>query len=120
MTLTDRDIICLRKALIVYILNTRFEWDDSKARQNQSRHGISFEAAMTAFDDPPQLRSADVVHSTPREEREILIGRMDNGVVVTIVFTQREEVYRLISARRAERKEKILYYENEKASYDRP
>lgn len=106
--------------LIVYILNPRFEWDDAKDKQNSSKHGIPFEAAITAFDDPIQLRGDDPVHSTPQEEREILIGRMDNGVMVAIVFTPREEVSRLISARRAERKEKILYYENEKAHHHRP
>ena len=110
----------MRKALIVYILNPRFEWDDSKAKQNQSRHGIPFEAAITAFDDPLQLRFDDIAHSTPQEEREILIGRMDSGVIVTIVFTQREEACRLVSARRAERKERTLYYENEKAHHHRP
>jgi len=103
----------------VYILNPGFEWDNDKAKRNRRRHGISFEAAITAFDDPLQLRCDDAAHSTPQEEREILIGRMDNGVIVTIVFTQRGEVSRLISARRAERKEKTLYYENEKAHYHR-
>ena len=112
----------MREGLIVYILNPRFEWDDSKAKAQEirSRHGISFETAITAFDDPLQLRCEDVAHSTPQEEREILIGRMDNGVIITIVFTQRGELSRLISARRSERKEKTLYYENEKAHYYRP
>jgi uncharacterized DUF497 family protein len=103
----------------VYILNPAFEWDDSKAKQNRSRHGISFAAAVTAFDDPLQLRSGDIAHSTPQEEREILIGRKDGGVIVTVIFTTRGEVIRLISARRAERKERTLYYENEKAHYHR-
>jgi len=104
----------------VYILNPRFEWDHAKNRKNQTRHGISFEAAVTAFDDPLQLRFDDSAHSTAQEEREILIGSMDGGAIVTVVFTQREEISRLISARRAESKEKALYYENEKAHLHRP
>ena len=103
----------------MYILNPRFEWDNSKAAKNRSRHGILFEAAITAFDDPLQLRFEDAAHSQMQEEREILIGKMDNGVIVVVVFTQREEVFRLISARRAERKEKNIYYENEKAHHHR-
>lgn len=103
----------------MYILNPGFEWDDDKARRNRGRHGLSFQAAITAFDDPLQLRSGDIAHSTPQEEREVLIGRMDSGVIVTIIFTQRGEVCRLISARPAVRKERTLYYENEKTHYQR-
>jgi uncharacterized DUF497 family protein len=105
----------------MYILNMgpRFEWDASKASGNRAKHGITFEAAMTAFDDPLQLRFYDAVHSTVQEDREILIGRMDNGVIVTIVFTQIGETTRLISARRAQRPERTRYYENEKAHHHR-
>ena len=106
----------------MYILNMgpRFEWDASKASANRAKHGIAFEAAITAFDDPLQLRFYDAAHSTAQEDREILIGSMDNGVVVTIVFAQFGETKRLISARRAQRPERARYYENEKTHYHRP
>ena len=104
----------------MYILNPRFEWDETKAKQNRNRHCISFEAAISAFDDPLQLRFDDIAHSTPQELCEILIGRMDNGVIVTVVFTQRGGMRRLISARRAVLKERANYYENQKAHYHRP
>ncbi len=106
----------------MYILNmgSRFEWDVSKASANRIKHDIAFEAAITAFDDPLQLRFYDAVHSTAQEDREILIGRMDNGVIVTIVFTQFGETMRLISARRAQRQERTRYYENEKTHHHRP
>ena len=109
----------MREGLIVYILNPGFEWDNLKARQNRRRHGIAFEKAITAFDDPIQLRFVDKAHSSLQEEREILIGRIDSGVILTIVFTQRGEVSRLISARRAASKEKAAYYEYEKTHYHR-
>src|SRR5260370_33303096 len=98
-------------------MNPRFTWDASKASINRANHGIAFEVAITAFDDPLKLRFYDAIHSTTQEDREILIGRMDNGVIVTVVFAQVGEMTRLISARRAKRPERARYYENEKAHY---
>jgi uncharacterized DUF497 family protein len=88
----------------------RFDWDDRKATVNERKHGIPFEEAITAFDDPYALVAPDPRHSTPAEERRWLIGEADTGVLV-VVFTVREEgnIYRLISARRANRKERERY-----------
>ena len=104
----------------MYILNRlpRFEWDPDKARINKSKHGISFEVASTGFDDPLQLRFDDTMHSTLDEQRSILVGRVDDGIILTIVFTQRGEVLRLISARRAHRKERKRYYEQQTESQE--
>ena len=52
----------------------RFEWDDPKAAANRRKHGVSFEDAITAFDDPWALRAPDPKHSTTSEERTWLIG----------------------------------------------
>ena len=95
---------------MVYTVLTRFEWDARKARSNIAKHGVSFELAMTAFDDPFGLIAIDDTHSTLEEEREWLIGESDEGVLV-VVFTQRDRArtYRLISARRATRHEKAHY-----------
>ena len=88
----------------------RFEWDDAKGTANESKHGVTFEQAITAFDDPYALIAPDPSHSTSREERRWLIGEADAGVLV-VVFTIRGagDVYRLISARRANRKERKGY-----------
>ena len=88
----------------------RFDWDLEKAAANLAKHGVSFEEAVTAFDDPFGLVAEDVVHSTAKEARQWLIGAADGGVLV-IVFTVRQDgdVYRLISARRASRKERGRY-----------
>ncbi|MEK7745899.1 MAG: BrnT family toxin, partial [Elusimicrobiota bacterium] len=59
-----------------------------KSEANAVKHGISFEAAVTAFDDPFQLRAPDPKHSSPGEKREWLIGKADMGVLV-IIFTIR-------------------------------
>jgi uncharacterized DUF497 family protein len=93
----------------------RFEWDDAKATANQSKHGISFEQAITAFDDPYALIAPDPSHSMPGEERRWLIGEADGGVLV-VVFTIRGagDVYRLISARPANRKERRGYEQSKR------
>jgi hypothetical protein len=68
--------------------------------------------AITAFDDPFALVAVDTRHSTPNEERTWLIGAADVAVLV-IVYTTRDagEVLRIISARRASRRERKRYEE---------
>lgn len=95
---------------MVYTVFTRFEWDARKARSNVAKHGVSFELATTAFDDPFGLVAIDDTHSTPAEERRWRIGESDEGVLV-VVFTQRDQgrTCRIISARRANRRERRCY-----------
>jgi uncharacterized DUF497 family protein len=82
----------------------------AKAVTNRKKHGVDFELAITAFDDPYALIAPDPKHSTHTEEREWLIGKSDSGVLV-IVFTKRMKgkIYRIISARRANKRERKLY-----------
>jgi hypothetical protein len=87
----------------------RFEWDDRKAAANRRKHGVSFEDAITAFDDPWALRAPDPKHSTASEERTWLIGEADSGVLVVFTIRQPGNRYRLISARRASRRERARY-----------
>jgi uncharacterized DUF497 family protein len=93
-----------------------FEWNEGKALNNKKKHGVSFELAVTVFDDPFALRVADSKHSKD-EERFWQIGESDSGVLV-VVFTVRgkgkAERYRLISARKANRKERALYEINKR------
>ena len=93
-----------------------FEWNEVKALSNKKKHGVSFELAVTVFDDPFALRVADSKHSKD-EERFWQIGESDSGVLV-VVFTVRgkgkAERYRLISARRANKKERYLYEINKR------
>jgi len=96
-----------------------FEWDPTKSVSNEEKHGISFEQAITAFDDPYALLAPDEKHSTENEMREWLIGESDFGVLV-VVFTKRgrkvEKICRIISARCANRIERKLYEEFKKFS----
>jgi len=88
----------------------RFEWDQKKAASNLEKHGISFEEAQRAFDDPFALIAPDDKHSTPLEAREWLIGESAPGVLV-VVFTRRKagEVIRIVSVRKASKRERVIY-----------
>lgn len=85
----------------------QFEWGAGKARRNFRKHRIAFDEAITAFDDPYALIALDEKHSGTGEIREWLIGESDNEVLV-VVFTRRHggRVFRIISARRASRRER--------------
>jgi len=90
----------------------RFEWDFAKDAANLKKHGVSFKIAITAFDDPWALVAPDPKHSTT-ESREWLIGEADGEKVLVVVFTKRlhGQVYRIISARPASRRERSCYEE---------
>jgi uncharacterized protein len=82
----------------------RFEWDDDKAESNAIKHDITFEEAVTVFADPYLLFTEDIQHSQG-EEREWAIGEAENGSIVVVVFTMRDQQVRIISARRATKRE---------------
>ena len=56
-----------------------FDWDTKKAASNKAKHGVSFQEAITAFDDPYALIERDEEHTTATEIRESLIGEADPG-----------------------------------------
>jgi uncharacterized DUF497 family protein len=91
----------------------RFEWDPIKARTNRRKHGITFEEAVNVFDDPYALFEQDQTGDETGEVRWRAIGLVEGMVVVLVVHTVREEdegeAIRLISARRAIRKERNRY-----------
>ncbi len=97
---------------MVYTINMKFEWDDGKAEQNTLKHGISFEMAAFAFDDPYALIVDDEKHSVDNQ-RQWLIGDSGEGVLV-IVFTMRlpKGNIGIVSARRANRRERRMYEES--------
>ena len=88
----------------------RFQWDPKKDRQNQRNHNISFEEAETAFADEHGLLLADPDHSED-EERFILLGLSARLRLLIVCHTYREkdDVIRLISARKADRSERNQY-----------
>lgn len=90
-----------------------FEWDDGKAQTNLAKHGVSFEAARRVFDDAFAFERSDV-GSKDGETRYLTTG-MVNGVLLTVVYTERGERVRIISARKATRHERRDYYHSQTA-----
>lgn len=86
----------------------KFEWDEEKDRINRERHGISFETASYVFQDEYYIEMYDFEHSID-EDRYIAIGMVGN--LLFVVFTERGENIRLISARLATERERRLYYD---------
>ena len=89
------------------INNIVFEWDDEKNRLNKRKHNISFETAEKVFADKNRVEWLDEKHST-EEYRYITIGKVDE--ILFVIYTEREERIRLISARRANKNERMKYY----------
>ena len=88
----------------------RFHWDPHKARANLKKHGVSFEEAATVFGDPLGYIVPDPRHSH-EEERSVLLGRSVRSRVIAVMFTERGDSIRLISARPATRRERRDYEE---------
>jgi hypothetical protein len=90
----------------------RFEWDPRKAAENERRHGVSFGEAVTVFYDDHALLIDDPDHSAD-EERFILLGLSEKLRMLVVVHTYRakDDVIRLISARKATRSERSRYDE---------
>ena len=76
--------------------NTRFDWDADKDAENQQKHRVSFTRAQYAFADPQRVIAKDITHSQT-EERFYCFGEVDGGVL-TVRFTYRASVIRIIGA----------------------
>lgn len=92
-----------------------FEWDPTKARKNIKIHGVSFDEASTDFKDTLSLAIYDPLNSN-EEDRFILIGNSRKNYLLVIVHTERGDKIRIISARKATKKERKQYEENAKRS----
>ena len=88
-----------------------FEWDENKAGSNLAKHGVSFEEATTVFGDPLSLTIPDPAHSQA-EDRFIVLGHSHQRKLLVVVHTERGDNVRIISARRANRREQKSYEES--------
>ena len=86
-----------------------FEWDDEKAASNVDKHGVTFEQARSVFYDPFAIEFLDD-RKDYSEDRYILIG-MTAANVIVVVYTERNDRNRIISARKAEANERRFYHE---------
>jgi len=92
----------------------KFTWDRKKETTNIKKHGVSFEQASYVFADPFALNAYDEEHSYD-EERWVLLGKSLNETILLVVHTFRDddgkEFVRIISARKATKKEEKSYKE---------
>jgi hypothetical protein len=89
----------------------RFEWDEAKNRRNRRKHGVSFEEAQTVFLDENAMRFFDPEHSDT-EDRFLMLGisfRL-RVLVVCHCFRVSDRVIRIVSARKADKREEIDYW----------
>src|SRR5512135_3514356 len=85
-----------------------FEWDPDKAARNLAEHGVSFHEAATVFGDPLAITYDDPDH-TEDEDRFLTFGHSRAGHLLVVSHTDREDRIRIISARRATRRERKIY-----------
>jgi hypothetical protein len=90
----------------------RFDWDERKNRANRRKHGVWFEEARSVFDDGHARLFNDPEHS-PEEDRFILLGLSFAARLLIVVhcYRESESVVRIISARKASKKEARFYEE---------
>ena len=82
-----------------------FEWDEKKSRANKSKHGIDFNLAIELWKDRDRI---EIQTNFTSENRNALIGKI-GGKHWTAIFTRREDAIRIISVRRARKREAGLY-----------
>lgn len=88
-----------------------FEWDGEKARSNFIKHHVSFDEAETIFDDPLAVTINDPFHSTD-EDRFVKVGESDRERLLLVTYTERGDSIRIISARKADPRERRNYERN--------
>ncbi len=89
----------------------RFEWDTAKATSNVRKHRVRFSEAAVALQDDKAVTIDDP--DAEGEARFVSIGADDRGRVLVTIFTYREDAVRIISSRRASKKERNLYEERQ-------
>lgn len=89
-----------------------FSWDEAKAKSNKTKHGVSFEVSKEVFNDPCLIVQMD--NSTDIEQRFHALGMVKNQLILLVVHTliaegSRNEIIRIISARKATKIERQAY-----------
>ena len=90
-----------------------FEWDEEKEQINIQKHGIDFTTAAHVFFDNNRIEKYDTTHSL-YEDRYITIGSLYERIcILTVVYTDRSDIIRIVSARLADRREQKEYYDHQ-------
>ena len=88
-------------------MHMNYQWDPAKVTANIKKHGVEFADAVGVFDDPGAITIEDP--DSEREQRFLAIGLDVLGRLIVVAFTYRGDDLRLISARKATRKEISIY-----------
>ena len=86
----------------------KFEWDNAKNRSNQKKHGISFEDASDVFNDKDRIQ---YLKAKDGERRYKTVGKAFEAII-TVIYTMRDLIVRIISARRSSKVERKAYLTN--------
>lgn len=85
-----------------------YEWNETKNNSNLEKHGLDFNLAIEVFSDPNGIIQLN--RNMDGEERSQIIGKLQNEIIIVfVVFTQRKQKIRIISARKAGKKERQIY-----------
>ncbi len=95
-------------SILFQLQDIEFQWDENKAQSNLLKHGIAFEEAAEVFFDPFH-QTGDA--STDDEQRDFIVGYSLLQRILLVVYVERDQRTRIISARRATRPERKLYEE---------
>jgi len=90
-------------------MKLKFVWDKSKAKDNYAKHGVSFDMAKGVFKDPFAVEYLDD-RQEHNEDRFVITGMVD-GHLLLVVYTERDDAIRIISARRAIKREQEAYFQ---------
>jgi uncharacterized protein len=90
-------------------MNLKFDWNKSKAKDNYAKHGVRFELAKDVFKDPFAIEFLDD-RQDYGEERYVIVGIV-RGQVLYVGYTERNDFFRIISARRATKHEQEFYFQ---------
>ena len=89
-----------------------FDWDSCKNQRNFEKHGVAFEEARTVFDDMFAVIIEDCFHSVS-EQREIIVGQSSKNRLLYVVFADRKDHIRIISARKLTSAERRRYEQSQ-------
>jgi len=96
---------------LAYSAEVRVEWDQKKDRSNRAKHGLGFDEAKVLFEGAEDyLVLFDAEHGDD-EDRFFAIGPIRRGVIVVVYTEEVDDVVRIISARKATRRERELFYQ---------
>jgi len=94
-------------------MSLKFSWDRNKDVANSAKHGVDFQEALSVFRDRLAAIFDDEWHSDD-EHRELIVGYSERSRLLIVVFTEREDSVRIISARKATRREVEAHEERRK------